>query len=82
MENSNNIGTVIGSVLIGAAVGGILGVLFAPDKGSETRRKIAAKGEDLKGYVQDKVSEVMDHINTNDQANDHKKDHLESQKRT
>ena len=47
MENSNNSGKVVASLLIGAAIGGILGILFAPDKGSETRKKIAGKADDL-----------------------------------
>lgn len=58
----------------GLVVGGILGVLFAPDKGSETRRKIADQGkkmsdkiktkfnkekEDLMARVNGKVEEVV-----------------------
>jgi gas vesicle protein len=63
MENSNNTGKIIGAVLVGVAIGGILGVLFAPDKGSETRKKILAKGEDFKDLVQDKISGLMSQMN-------------------
>jgi gas vesicle protein len=33
-------------VLAGAAAGGLVGVLFAPEKGSRTRRQIANKADD------------------------------------
>lgn len=33
--------------IAGAAIGGALGILLAPDKGSETRRKLMEKGSDL-----------------------------------
>lgn len=63
MSNSNNTGKIIGAVLAGVAIGGILGMLFAPDKGSETRKKILAKGEDLKDMVQDKITGLMSQMN-------------------
>lgn len=57
MGNTNKL---IGAVLIGAAIGGALGVLFAPDKGSETRRKIADKGHDLSDAVKNKFNRIAD----------------------
>ena len=60
MKNSD----VVVGVLGGLAVGAILGVLFAPDKGSNTRRKIAEKGTDLKdnlkGNFNDFVASIED----------------------
>ncbi|NCI52067.1 YtxH domain-containing protein [Sediminibacterium roseum] len=43
----NNEKKIAVALLAGVAAGAILGVLFAPAKGSETRRKIAEEGEKL-----------------------------------
>ncbi len=60
MENSNDTVKLIGAALLGAALGGIIGILFAPDKGSETRKNIASKGEDFTNAVKEKVLDLLD----------------------
>lgn len=60
MENSNNAGKMIGALLIGAAIGGALGILFAPDKGSVTRKKIAGQTSDLAESLKDKFENLME----------------------
>ncbi|MEO8962535.1 MAG: YtxH domain-containing protein [Ginsengibacter sp.] len=55
-------GKVLASVLAGAAAGVILGILFAPEKGVDTRRKIAEKGSDAADSVKSKYNEFADTI--------------------
>lgn len=56
-------GKVFLGVLAGVAVGSILGILFAPEKGSETRKKISAKSHDLKDELTEKFNEFLDDVN-------------------
>jgi gas vesicle protein len=60
MENSNNTGKIIGALLVGAAIGGALGILFAPDKGSVTRKKIAGKAGDLTDSLKEKFDALLE----------------------
>lgn len=48
---------VLLGALVGMATGVALGLLLAPDKGSETRKKILKKGGDLANSVNDKIDE-------------------------
>jgi len=59
-ESTINNGKIIGALLIGAAVGGILGVLFAPEKGSVTRKNILAKGEGIRDSIKEKFNGMME----------------------
>jgi gas vesicle protein len=49
-------------ILLGAAAGAVLGILFAPDKGSSTRKKISGKAGDLKDAIKDKYNNLVDGI--------------------
>jgi len=60
---SSESGKVVLGVLAGMAAGALLGVLFAPDKGSETRKKIAEKGGDLVNGVSTKLNNLIDELN-------------------
>jgi gas vesicle protein len=52
-------GKVLLGLLAGIAAGATLGILFAPDKGSTTRRKITQKGEDYVEELEDKFNDVV-----------------------
>jgi gas vesicle protein len=55
-------GKLLLGVLAGFAVGAALGVLFAPDKGWNTRKRISKKGEDLVDDLREKFDEFIDSI--------------------
>ncbi len=57
-----NSGKIIIGALAGLAAGALIGVLFAPDKGSESRGKIVKKGEDYLDSVKVKFNSLLDSI--------------------
>ena len=59
---------LIGGLLVGAAVGVVIGMLIAPDSGKESRRKLL-KGsrklvDGMKGSIEDSVDSLKDRFNS------------------
>ena len=66
--------TLLGLVA-GAAIGAIAGILLAPDKGSETRKRISSKTGDLADNVKNSFGEFIDQVkNTYSKADDNMED--------
>ena len=59
MKNSN----VVLGLVAGIAAGALLGILFAPHKGSKTREKIMSKGEEYAYELKDKFDGFVDSVN-------------------
>jgi gas vesicle protein len=55
-----NSGKVVLGALVGIAAGAALGILFAPDKGTNTRRKISKKGDDYVDELSGKFDDFVE----------------------
>ena len=66
MKNSGSTKKVVGALVLGAAAGAAIGILFAPKKGSETRQDISDNAKklsnDLKNKVQDQVDDLKNQV--------------------
>ena len=53
---------VVGALVVGAAVGAALGILFAPKKGSETRQDIADNAKKMSKNLRNKFQGQVDDL--------------------
>lgn len=60
MQNNNGNNFMV--LLTGLAIGAGLGVLFAPDKGTETRKKIKDKAIESKSDIQEHISHAKEEL--------------------
>ena len=56
-------GKILAAVATGIAAGAVLGILFAPDKGSETRRKISEQGKKMADGIKVKLNKGKEKFN-------------------
>ena len=62
MKNSSSTTKVVGALVLGAAAGAALGVLFAPKKGSETRQDIADNAKKMSKNLKNKFEGQVDNL--------------------
>ena len=67
-------GKVVLGLLAGVAIGAALGILYAPDKGWNTRKRISKKTEDIVEDLREKFEEFLDISVKVDEAKEHAAD--------
>ena len=57
---ADNVGSKVSYFLVGLGVGALVGVLFAPKSGEETRKFLADKADEGRDYAQKKARELRE----------------------
>jgi len=57
---ADNVGSKVSYFLVGLGVGALVGVLFAPKSGEETREFLSNKADEGKDYAQRKARELRE----------------------
>ena len=58
----NDNGKIVTALLAGLAAGAVLGIIFAPEKGSETREKLNESLADLGDAIKERAEEQFDQL--------------------
>jgi gas vesicle protein len=56
----DNVGSKVSFFLVGLGIGALVGILFAPKSGEETREYLSSKAEEGKDYAQKKARELRE----------------------
>lgn len=57
---SDNVGSKVSFFLVGLGIGALIGILFAPKSGEETRDYLSSKAEEGRDYAQKKARELRE----------------------
>ncbi|MGD0962834.1 MAG: YtxH domain-containing protein [Candidatus Acidiferrales bacterium] len=56
----NNVGSKVSFFLVGLGIGSLIGILFAPKSGEETRDYLSSKADEGRDYAQKKARELRE----------------------
>jgi len=57
---SDNVGSKVSFFLVGLGIGALIGILFAPKSGEETRDYLSSKADEGREYAQRKARELRE----------------------
>jgi gas vesicle protein len=58
--SENNVGSRVSFFLVGLGIGALVGILFAPKSGDETREYLSGKADEGRDYAQKKARELRE----------------------
>jgi gas vesicle protein len=58
---------IFSALAVGIATGAMIGILFAPDKGSETRRKMSERGKKVANDISEKLESFKESCNNKEE---------------
>ncbi len=73
-QKKENALKVMYGIIIGSAIGGAAGILFAPKAGKETRQEISGKVKDTTTAAKEKIRETVEEIKEKVESLKEKKD--------